>query len=201
MPFEYRVEWGGSLVTGPGVSVFHGRTTVGGTGFDTAQALADRCRKFFLDIVSLVPSGVSWTFPNEVTELQTGISETTGQAGTLLDVHAITPPATVNATATAGNHSRASGGRVDWNTESVVAGRRLRGRTYIVPLASLGYDSSGSLATTCITTLTTAGNNFKDATVFSNCQPVVWSRSHGIAADIVGASVDDRASILRSRRD
>lgn len=201
MPFEYRVEWAGTAMTGPGVSVFHGRSTVGGLGSDTAQDLADRCRAFFDALKATVPVGISWTFPNEVTELQTGIDETTGVAGTLLDVHSVTPPAVVTSSGASASHSRPSGGRLDWNTDAVVAGRRLRGRTYIVPLAGGQYDTSGTLTTACMGVLTTAGAGYFNAGVFTDAQPVVWSRTHGILADITGASVDDRASILRSRRD
>lgn len=194
MPFEYRVEWGGTAVTGPGVSVFHSRTDGIATAGTSAQSMADRCRVLFDAIKNLVPPGVTWTFPNEVTELDT-------TTGVLEDVHTITSPLDVVSTAASGGHSRPSGGRIDWNTSSVVNGRRLRGRTYIVPLAAAQYDTTGTLASGLITALETAATAYRSTSVFTAAQPVVWSRTHGVLADIVGSSVIDRASVLRSRRD
>jgi uncharacterized protein (DUF2342 family) len=194
VPLEYRVEWNGTAITGPGISVFHGRTDGVATTGAAAQSLANRVRTFWDAVKGLVPGGVTWTFPNEVTELDTS-------SGVLLGVHAVTSPADVVSGGASSSHSRPSGGRVDWNTSAVVAGRRLRGRTYIVPLTGAQYDSAGSLSTTCIATLESAATTYRSTGVFTEATPVVWSRTHGILADVIGSSVTDRASILRSRRD
>lgn len=194
MPLEYRVNWAGTPVTGAGVSVFHARTDGIATTGAASESFADRVRTFFEAIKGLVPGGITWSYPPEVLELDT----TTKQ---LIDVHSISPPADSVSGAASSSHSRPSGGRVDWLTSAVVNGRRLRGRTYIVPLSGAQYDSAGSLTTTAITALEAAANTYRSTGVFTEATPVVWSRTHGILADIVGSNVDDRASILRSRRD
>jgi hypothetical protein len=194
VPFEYRVEWNGSVITGAGISVFHSRGDGVATNATTAQSMADRCRTLFDGIKALVPTGIIWTFPNEVTELDTA-------TGVLTDVHSITPPADVSSSAGSTSYSRPSGGRVDWNTSAIVNGRRLRGRTYFVPLAGSTQDGTGGITTTAIATLETAANAYRNTGVFTAATPVVWSRTHGIVADIIGSSVIDRCSVLRSRRD
>lgn len=191
---EYRVNWSGTAVTGPGTSVFHGRIATASTAGAAAQDFADRVRLFFGEVRGLIPTGVSWDFPGEVTELDT-------TTGVLEDVHAITPPSATTSSGAAGNHSRPSGARIDWLTSSITAGRRLRGRTFLVPLYSAGYDTTGTIASTTLTTLNTAAANYIDAGVFADCQPAVWSRTHGVLADIVSKSITDRATVLRSRRD
>lgn len=189
---EYRVNWstGG---TNPGVSVLHGRpSTAGGNGL-AGQALADRARTFFDALKGVVGGGLVWDFPAEVTVLNT-------TTGVLEDAVAVTKPANVTATG-AGNYSALSGARIEWRTGAIVAGRRLRGRTFVVPLSVGQYDAVGTLATTCITTLQAAATGYADANVFSNARPCVWSRTHGIQADITSVLIPDEASVLRSRRD
>lgn len=194
MAFEYRVNWSGTHVTGPGTSVFHGRADGIATNAQSAQDFADRVKKFFDDVRTLLPGGITWDFPGEVTELNT-------TTGILEDVHTVTAPVSQTSSGTAGNHSRPSGARVDWLTNAIVNGRRLRGRTFLVPLAASGYDSTGTLASGTLTTLGIAATNYRSTGVFTRMTPAVWSRTHGILGDITGANLDDRASVLRSRRD
>lgn len=194
MPLEYRVEWSGTGITGPGLSVFHGRTDGVATTGTAMQALADRVRTFFDANKGKFPPGIGWTFPGEGLELDT----TTGD---LLDVHTVTAPARVDSTATSSGYSRAAGARVDWLTKSIVGKRRLRGRTFLVPMAGPNLAADGTLESTTIASLMTAATAYINQSVFSSCAPVVWSRTHGIAADITGIRIPDMTTILRSRRD
>lgn len=194
MPVEYRVQWAGTSITGPGVSVLHARTSGGATTSQCAQALADRARTFFDAVKAMVPAGVTWSFPPEATELDTATKQ-------LIGVHAVTSPADVLSTGAASSWSRPSGGRVDWLTTAIVNGRRLRGRTYLVPLTTGSYDATGSIATTAIATLETAAAAYRNTGVFTASQPAVWSRTHGILADISGSNVPDLVTVMRSRRD
>jgi hypothetical protein len=192
MPLQYRVNWDYGEGA-PGVSVFHGR---GGESIpvgSAAQHMADDIAGFFTDIRSLVPSSVSWTFPSEVLELDT----TTGD---LEDVHAVTAPTTV--TASGGNgYAAPAGTAVRWFTAAIVEGRRLQGRTYLVPLSITQYATDGSIQPGTITTLNTAAGNLIDEGLGGEWNFSVWSRTHGIQADVLSHLVQDRVSVLRSRRD
>lgn len=194
MPLEYRVNWSGTAITGPGVSVFHGRTDGVATTSAAVQALADRVRKLFDDLKSKFPPGTQWTFPAEGVELDT----TTGD---LLDFHAITAPASVSSTATSSGYARAAGARIDWLTTAIVGGRRLRGRTFLVPMAGPNLAADGTLETASVDAIRTAANAYKDTSVFSACHPGIWSRTHGILGDITSVNVPDMLTVLRSRRD
>ena len=189
---EYRAGWNAAS-TNPGVTVFHGRIPTGVSAAAAAQHMADRSQKFFDDVKALVAGAIVWTFPGEVTELNTS-------SGALEAVHVVTPPANVTSTA-AGNYSAPSGARIEWRTDSIVSGRRLRGRTFVVPLGLGNYDATGTLSTVAITALTLAGNNFRNPSFFGNAVPSVWSRTHGIQADITSVFVPDEASVMRSRRE
>lgn len=104
---------------------------------------------------------------------------------------------------TAGGYSAASGAVVNWNTSSFANGRRVRGRTFLVPLSSDAYDANGDLGTGALNIIRTAAN-----ALVANPGPVpmvVWSRpragSGGSISPVTSASVPDLGAILRSRRD
>jgi hypothetical protein len=158
-----------------------------------ADDFGPRVRAFFDGIKAVFNSGVVWTFPGEVTELDT-------TTGVLEDVHAITAPAQVVGTGSAAMAAPA-GARVRWLTPAVVNSRRLAGSTFLVPLMASSYEPNGSLLGTSITTINTAATAYLDTGVFESCQPVVWSRTHGILADATAFVVPDKVAVLRSRRD
>jgi hypothetical protein len=192
MVAEYRVGWN-SGSTNPGVTVFHGRTTTGANEVTASQGLADRVRAFFDGIKTVIAGGVTWNFPGEVTWLNTSTGE-------LESVQTPNAPANVVSTG-AGTYSAPSGCRVEWRTGAIVSGRRLRGRTYFVPLVSNGYDTTGTIAAATITAVKAAADTYALAGPTSAVQPVIWSRTHGIAADITSSIIPDEAAVLRSRRE
>lgn len=111
-----------------------------------------------------------------------------------------TTPSVVTGTG-AGNYAGNAGAVIHWLTTGVNQGRRIRGRTFIVPIVSAAYDATGSLSTTFITTLTTAGN----VLIAANPGLInVWSRPRpgrsGSQFSISSCRVPDLAVSLRSRR-
>lgn len=104
-----------------------------------------------------------------------------------------------------GNYSAASGACVNWSTGGVRNGRRVRGRTFIVPLANNAFSANGSLDDTLLTQWRTAANNLMADG--PNVRLVVWHRPSkllpidGGAYDVTGASINDKAAVLTSRRD
>lgn len=119
----------------------------------------------------------------------------------------------------AGGYAGPSGAQVTWNTQAIVQGRRLRGRTNFVPLVASAYDATGTLVEGFINQMapavafmyTTNPDNFRiysrprAATpswtdVQGRVHPAVPARI-GQAFGVVGATIRDKAVVLRSRRD
>lgn len=187
MVAQYRAIWtapGG----GTGYSVFH-FTTAGASG--AAQTIADDTREFFLGLQSALPDDVIVSFDSEVLDMD--------PSGTLQAVWGVTPGADVNGSITSG-YARAQGARVDWATDQVVAGRRLTGRTYVVPVGSVFFDTQGLLTSAAVTDLQNAANAFISDTA-SNRPLRVWSRTHAVDSVVTAASIPTQGAILRGRRD
>ena len=188
--FEYRAVWnvqGG----GVGYSVFHVRespvTTIGAA----SQQFATDLRAGFNSLVTRLPDDVVINFDSETRELDVA-------TGTLIGVHSVTAPATVTGTST-GTYSAPAGARVDLITGSITAGRRLRGRTYIVPLSGDSFTNIGTVSSAAQTLLETAFQMFDGVpNVYSMG---VWSRTHGVIADVTSVNVPSESAILRSRRE
>lgn len=187
MPAEYRAIWstpGG----GTGFSVFH--FTTAGTG-PAAQQIAADTRAYLNAIAGFFPDEVVISYDSEVLDLL--------EDGTLSAVWSVTPPAnTVGINAS--TYNRAAGLRVDWGTGLIVAGRRLTGRTYLVPAGSSVFDAGGLVTAGNITASQTAAAAFISAT--SANRPLrVWSRTHATSAVVTNASTPSKGAILTGRRD
>ena len=190
MTFQYRAEWSGST-GGPGVTVLNARLS--GAALSTGpQQFADNVRVFFEAVKGYLPNELTIAYPDEVTELDT-------VSGQLLEVHPVTAPASTAGNATTG-YAHASGARVDWLTSSILNGRRLRGTTYLVPISAGAFGNTGLLLPTAKSVLQTAAQAYVDG-MQNIGAAAVWSRTHGIVADVIGVSVPDLGAVLRSRRD
>jgi hypothetical protein len=188
--FEYRAIWnvqGG----GTGYSVFHVREAGIEPISASAQSFANALRTGFNSLVARLPDDVIINFDSEARELNVA-------TGTLIGVHGVTPPSNVVGTAS-GVYAAPSGARVDLITSGIVAGRRLRGRTYMVPLAGSEYTSTGLVAPATRTALNSAFNTFRDNP--GNWSLAVWSRTHGALADVISVNAPGEVAILRSRRE
>lgn len=102
-----------------------------------------------------------------------------------------------------GAYAAASGAHINWRTADVVNGRRVRGRTFLVPLYGGAYDSDGTIAATVLTDLRTNLATLLTAIVGNGA--VVWHRpvngANGSIHGITTADIPDKAAVLRSRRD
>lgn len=178
----------------PGVSQFYLDTVA-------AQSSVDAIRTFFNALAGLLPQGLTITVPSsgDIIEEQNGKLAGTWSVGTAPVVVTGTNPSTY-----AGN----AGGVVHWLTQGTAKNRRIRGRTFLVPLSSTAYDASGSMASAALTTIQTAAS----ALVTSMAgNMVVWHRpimqkgtgvviTPGSSADVTSSRVPDLAVSLRSRR-
>jgi hypothetical protein len=163
------------------------------------DGIGTKIRTWINSMVGLLPIGVTATFPNQLEEYD----ESDGE---LVGVHAIAQGAQVIGTG-AGNYSSATGACINWTTNTLHNGRRVRGRTFIVPLLpSAAFQSNGTLLDTARTSLVSNSQIFIDSAAgYPLC---VWSRprtlptpSAGNAALVLSATVNDLTAVLRSRRD
>ena len=166
----------------PGFMTFYGDA---GGGFQADV-------KAFVDTATnACPSNITFTVPNEgnVIDDATGTITSTWSEGT----------AATFTGGTGGTFSAASGAVINWLTNTFVSGRRLRGKTFLVPLASAAYDTDGTIGSTSLAPLRAAA----DALVAGG-NIVVWHRpvggAGGSSAPAVNAAVPDRVAILTSRR-
>ena len=93
------------------------------------------------------------------------------------------------------------GARVEWITGVVFNGRRVRGRTFLVPLAKSRFEGPGMLTSGCVSVLQAAASALVSATDLR-----IWSRPSGAPGALGGSAlvsaavVPDQVSWLRSRR-
>lgn len=200
--YRVKMNWTG-FPGAPGLSVFHFRDfdTEPGAGLSEAgaQAATARVDTFITAVVPYLPQGVMLRSDTEVEVIE----ETTGQ---LEDTYSVTPAAAkTGAMSTANGFSAPSGAVINWRTQGVRNGRRIRGRTFLVPLGSGSYQADGTLSTAAVAGLAAAAN----ALVESSGSPDlgVYARPSGPGASdgnwvvASSATVPDMAAVLRSRRD
>lgn len=181
------VGWSGPSVKGLAVNVLH-------VAADSPFTSVAGIKTAYQQIASQLPSGVSIGIPG------TGdvIEDTTGElVGTWTATGAGIVSGAAAAPAAAG-----VGACVTWLTGGIVNGRRLRGRTFLVPLSAAAFDSDGTL----IAGAYAAVNSF--ASGMMGAGPVaVWHRpttvggSDGNSYGLVAYKTSDKVAFLSSRRD
>lgn len=179
------VSWTGGP-GGPGVSVFYS---------DAAATIpTGALGTFFNAVKTLIPSPITWTIPNtgDIVDSSTGTLVGSWTQGT---------STVVSASGSGSSYAAGSGAVVRWNTGGIVNGRRVRGRTFFVPVVGAIY-SSGRILGTQVAVFQAAAN----ALVASSGPDLrIWHRptAHvgGSAHAVTAAFVPDLAAVLRSRRD
>lgn len=177
----------------PGYSNFFFDGPLASDGSVEATALA--VRDFF--------DAISGTLPGtcEITVQPTAdiVDEASGQITSVLDFAA--PPVVLGSGSN--SYSAATGAVVNWNTQDYVNGRRVRGRTFLVPLTGAAYDSQGDIAGPTLGSLRSAAEALVTATLTAPL--CIWRRpvggSGGSAHVVSSATVPDLGAVLRSRRD
>jgi hypothetical protein len=91
-----------------------------------------------------------------------------------------------------------------WHTTAIIAGRRVRGRTFLGPLAAVDTDTDGTPSGTRLGHLDALINAWQDAGITST-STCVWHRPVGGAGGsdhtIISGTRSDKYAVLRSRRD
>lgn len=191
----YRVKTRWTGFTGsPGYTILHfdaatEPTTAG------AQSAYTSAHTFFQGISSALPSAVRLTVETAVELIDT-------PTGMMQDVFTVTAGTAISGTVT-GGFSSSTGACVNWNTPEVRNGRRVRGRSFIVPLASSQYDTDGTLTAASLTDLQAAADALAGSgfSFMVYKRPTVKGASDGDASAVTSARIADKTAILRSRRD
>lgn len=178
---------------GPGYSNFYfaGASTV--EAIDSYRGQIDNA---FKAIATFLPDGLEIGILREAHL----IDELTGELIEYVDGET---GITITVGSSTSGYSGASGAVVTWNTATVVRGRRVRGRTFLVPLAGNAYEGDGTLTPAALT----AVGNFGDLASQSNAngELIIWARpaagGSGAIAPVTAYRVPDLAAVLRSRRD
>lgn len=185
-------EWAGSAVKGRAVTVLYFSAS------DNPAPPTAGIRAAFDVLKPSMPNGLTIQLPSAGDI----IDDTTGNlAGTWSVAVAETTTMTGGTNAAAG-----VGACIGWSTGGIVPGkkgpRRLRGRTFIVPLPTDSYEANGTLNSGTLTSL----NGF--ATALQAAGPLaIWHRpSSATATDgnsygVQTHRVADKVAILTSRRD
>lgn len=173
----------------------------GGTGTYTAAdatAVVAKTRAFWTTVNTRLPSAVTVTVSPTVDILL----DSNGQLQDSLTDPTATQPVTGTAT---GAVAGPAGAVVTWKTSTIRNGRRIRGRTFLVPLAVTSYEANGSLIAAAVADFTTAATNLSASSANPNL--LIWGRptaalpESGISGRVTGFSVPDKVAVLTSRRD
>jgi hypothetical protein len=189
MPFtRYTPVWTG-FTGSPGYTVlnFFDELTTG-----EMTLAAGRVEDFFTAIAARIPDIATITYPGEAT-----IHDNTG---VLTGALAITPPTSTNCVGL-GSYAAPVGARVGWETGTISGGRRVRGRTFLVPLVSSTFDTDGTLTSANLTVILNAATAFLAGLATDGVQLAVWSQVGSSVSPVNSATVPDQATVLRSRRD
>jgi hypothetical protein len=171
-------------VGGAGVSVFYSPF-----GSDPTVELGT----FFTAIRTAFPNAVSWDIPatGDTVDEASGLITGAWIAGTA---------ATVVGSGGAVGYAGGTGMYVRWQTSGIVGGRRVRGRTFLCPIVSSLFDVQGTPGAATVTMFQTAAT-----TLVGSGKMVIWHRpppgtTSGSAHAVVGATVPDKVTSLRTRR-
>jgi len=191
------VNWTG-FVGGPGYTNIYFRPTTGSVVTQgVADASAAKVHAFLTAWLPAIHTSVTVTVNPSVE----AISDFTGN---LVDFFTSAPGAGRIGTGT-GTFSASQGACVNWYTAGIRNNRRVRGRSFMVPLTSNGFDNTGTLDDAKLATWRTAA-----ATMISTSDAAklaVWARPTAPAAtdgesfNVVTSTVNDKGAILTSRRD
>lgn len=179
--------WSGTGVNGLATSTFY-------TDLAHAAASVTALPIFFNAFRTYLPGGLRIDVPNS--------GKTYNEATGALTGGWIAGTAGIATGSSATPFPSSSGALLSLNSGTIVNGRLLKGRIFIVPLAGNAYGFGGieggcvtAIKAAAVTLLTSAGDfNFK-----------VWHRpkagAGGSSAFVSGSNVSSRACVLKSRRD
>jgi hypothetical protein len=189
--------WSGGP-SAPGLTVMNVRYTSG-----PLQSSVDAVRAFWSSLGGQIPSSYSLLVSPSADLFDSASGELTGA------LTAATPPTVVNpsgATAWAAG----VGGRITWTTGAIAHGHRVKGRTFVVPLITSTYGTSGTVTSTYITTVGTAVGTLLSALNSAGTPLAVWTKKRaatdtlpaldGVLSDVTSGAMTTEVAVLAGRR-
>lgn len=205
---EVGFTWTWTGVPSPNISKFQ---FAGSATPTSAGSLLVRLKAFGDGLIPYLPAAVSLTYQGTYQVFDEGIS-TPGGGAQLVDqgTASTVPPASVG-TGT-GVWSAVTGGWINWITTAFVNGRRVVGRTFLVPLANTPvFQTDGTLNDVFRNAVVANGNSLNNGSpahvIYYNRggasnPPKPTDKPHTFGWQAATAcSVPDKAAVLRSRRD
>lgn len=195
-----RSNWSGAT-GGPGLTQMAISFAAGASWTSSnAQSAVDAVRKFW--------DAQKAQLPNELSIQVQGTVDLYDQNSALLtgSVSAATVPLPVAGLSTS-SYAGGVGYRFTWATGSINRGRRVVGKTYVVPAASSMFDVDGTLQATNKSGMQVAGQTLLTDLSAAGGQLVVWSRPRpigtggGLIFAVASCQIADKTAILRNRRD
>lgn len=201
MPFVGEIDWHvAGDIGGVGVSRFRFTRQDAGpiTGADV-NAAAAASHGLFVAAAPYIPTVISWTCQSvcNVYDVATGLVQGP------LPVTSV--PTTVPGSGGV-NFSAGTGGRVNWKTSTLRGRRLMRGTTYLVPLSSAAFTTTGGIGNTVANPISTAATAYLTALTTATLYGVVWHRplkgqsSGGQTGILYAGLLSNTPSTLRSRR-
>jgi hypothetical protein len=163
-----------------------------------AQNAVNAVRAFWSSFATAIPAAYTLTVDPTVELHDQATSNLTGTST------AATPPVSVAGTG-ASSWAAGVGGRMDWLTGSVVDGRRVRGRTFVIPLISTHYATDGTMQDASVTTFSGYGATLLSALTTASSPMVIWTQhkpgsGFSAATAVTSCRFADQVSVLRGRR-
>ena len=153
---KYQIQWSG-WPGAPGITTIF---------FSPATSDFTPVRTFFEAIKSHLVNGTQYAYPSvcDVLDIDTG---------KVVGVQSVTTLTPTTSTATTQQYAGAAGSMIKWVTNGFVNGSRVAGRTFLVPLPSTEFNTSGQLATATQTLFQTSAQ-----ALITSMQPnfVVYAR-------------------------
>lgn len=148
---------------------------------------------FLDDVKGLWPTGLTARVPNSGDLIE-------DSDGSLVGTWSEGSAATITSTGS-GSYAAGVGVRIQWNTNGIRNGRRVRGATFLCPLTTLQFDNQGTIGSTPLATIQAAADALAaDDTLLIWSRPSPGGGSNGESNAVVSATVPDRITALRSRR-
>lgn len=161
--------------------------------WEGSSTLQSAYKTFWTSVAAIMSGYVTLTVPNSGDQFDAA-------TGALVGVWTAGTAGTITGGGT-GAYAGGVGACVTWQTSLIHNARKVRGRTFIVPLAANQYDTDGSLASGAVSTINGAA-----ATLLSSLGTAgrIYARPTltvpGDGGTIVSGAVKDHVSWLRSRR-
>jgi hypothetical protein len=203
--YRIRTVWSGFSGAPGYTNMYFGTTDPLAAGAATAAADVGT---FFNSVKACVPNTVTLAIDPVVALIEDYNGNQTGEL-------TLGTPPTIGLGSQTGSFAAPAGACVTWNTATFRDGRRIRGRTFLVPLGVNCFQADGTLVDAQRTVL----NNAAAALAGGAAAFVVYARERqaraayepakitaktylaGESAVVVSGNVKDKVAILRSRRD